>query len=295
MADKTGLPTQTDIIIGYYTRTAGQYLNYGGYADMPGLYALHSGFYPEGLASDLTHRAAIAEMDHRIMSWLGLEEDKAYRIADLGCGTGVITFLLAWLYPEIQVDGVTLVPVQVEAALKYQTSVGVKNATIHQGDFSALDFPDNTFDRVLFVESLTHAGKILPVLQEAFRVLKPGGLLHFQETLQRTPADGELQRLSLDTYKAGFFMPDYPLFATFQSWLKEAGFSDISTADITANVYPSALEIGNHAQMRLDEGVPMSPLERLQRQACVQLRDLMRGYLTGTNLIGYFTIQAIKP
>jgi len=295
MDTPNGLPSQTQIIIGYYTRTAQQYQNYGGYTDMPGLYSLHSGFYPRGLNSGLSHMGAIAEMDSRIIGWLKLEEGVAYRIADLGCGTGANAFLIGFLYPDSQIDGVTLVPVQYETARNYQIQTGIMNVTIHQGDFAAVNFPDNTFDRVMFIESLTHAESIRTVLHEAFRILKPGGVLHFQETLQRHPARGGVQRLALETYKAGFFMPDYPLLTTFERWLEEVGFDDVTTTDYTHNVYPSALEIGDHAQMRLDEAKPMSPLEKLQREACVQLRDLMRGYINGINLIGYYVIQAVKP
>lgn len=295
MGNSSGLPSQTQIIIGYYTRTAQQYSNYGRYEDMPGLYSLHSGFYPRGLNSGLSHMEAIAEMDSRIIGWLRLEAGVPYRIADLGCGTGANAFLIGFLYPDSQVDGVTLVPVQYEAARNYQIQMGITNVTIHQGDFAAVDFPNNTFDRVMFIESLTHAESMLAVLREAFRVLKPGGVLHFQETLQRHQARGGLQRLALETYKAGFFMPDYPLLTTFLSWLEVVGFADVTTTDYTPNVYPSAMEIGDHAQMRLDEAKPMSPLEKLQREACVQLRDLMRGYNDGTNLIGYYVIQAAKP
>jgi len=100
-------------------------------------------------------------------------------ILDVGGGTGVYS---RWLLEQgYKVDLVELVPLHVELAKQKMSSVsGVSNWSAVTGDARNLDFPDDTMDALLLMGPLYHFQKQedrLEALSEAFRVLKPGGLL----------------------------------------------------------------------------------------------------------------------
>jgi len=94
---------------------------------------------------------------------------KGGKLLDLGCGTGFIINLARDLFDEIH--GLDVTPAMLE---KIDTSRG--NITLHNTNAERLPFGDGVFDVVTGYAFLHHLEDFRPVLREAFRVLKPGGL-----------------------------------------------------------------------------------------------------------------------
>ncbi|MBT2499459.1 methyltransferase domain-containing protein [Agromyces sp. ISL-38] len=90
------------------------------------------------------------------------------RVLDVGCGSGEFLTLLADLGAEAV--GVDPAPGMVAIARR-----SLPNADIREGDFSALPWPDGTFDVVTAVNALQFADDMVAALREATRVLQPGG------------------------------------------------------------------------------------------------------------------------
>ena len=90
-------------------------------------------------------------------------------------------------------------------------------------------------------------------------------------------------------------MPAYEeSFETFLERLRVGGFSLITIRDVTANVFTSAKLIGDHAERKLTTEPNAPGTVKFRRKGCVYLRDLMVGYKSGNNIIGYFFITARK-
>jgi ubiquinone/menaquinone biosynthesis C-methylase UbiE len=92
-----------------------------------------------------------------------------------------------------------------------------------RGDAQALPFPDETFDRVINVESSHCYPKPEIFLQEVYRVLRPGGYLlmsDFRDTADTVPPSTESR-------------------ATLLSQMKQPGFEIQTLEDITPNVLAS--------------------------------------------------------
>ena len=55
--------------------------------------------------------------------------------------------------------------------------------TVREGDFHHLAsiYPANSFDRILFLETICHAQDYKQVLEQAWKVLKPGGFLYIKD------------------------------------------------------------------------------------------------------------------
>ena len=97
---------------------------------------------------------------------LGLPGSDHPRILDLACGSG---YALSKL-PKGSV-GVDINPRHVKAARS-----NAPNAKIVQGDIKNTPFTKNSFDLVLAIEIFEHIPDSPKVIDEVWRVLKPGGL-----------------------------------------------------------------------------------------------------------------------
>lgn len=96
-------------------------------------------------------------------------------LLDLGCGPGSITAGLAEAVAPGTVTGLDINPsVIASARAAHGGPVGL-SFTI--GDAGALPFADATFDAVFAHALLQHAHSPIAVLREAFRVLRPGGVI----------------------------------------------------------------------------------------------------------------------
>jgi ubiquinone/menaquinone biosynthesis C-methylase UbiE len=89
-------------------------------------------------------------------------------IADLGCGSGVFTSLLA--KAGFTATGVDLSPRMIELARKLHPG-----STFLEGDVESLPFEDETFDDVLLSGILHHLPDPTACIREVRRILKPGG------------------------------------------------------------------------------------------------------------------------
>jgi ubiquinone/menaquinone biosynthesis C-methylase UbiE len=96
-------------------------------------------------------------------------------VLEVGCGTGVLTRVLA-NWPEVG----TVVGVDVASSLlsrARELAADLPNVTFQEADGRSLPFEDETFDVVVFDSTLTHVPGPERALAEAFRVLRPLGSL----------------------------------------------------------------------------------------------------------------------
>lgn len=104
--------------------------------------------------------------------------------------------------------------------------------TVVHGSFEDIPEPDQRFDVVWSQDAILHAGDRDLVLEEAFRVLKPGGHLVFTDPMQADDVpDGVLQpvydRIHLESLGS---------FASYREAAARAGFEVVSITDLTGHL-----------------------------------------------------------
>lgn len=97
------------------------------------------------------------------------------RVLDVGCGTGVLTRLLARWPSVASVVGVDPAPALLEKARA--AAAGMPNASFREGDGRSLPFDGATFDVVTSDSMLSHVPGPERAVEEAHRVLRAGGCL----------------------------------------------------------------------------------------------------------------------
>ena len=104
-------------------------------------------------------------------------------ILDAGCGVcGPAIFFAK--NKKITIEAMTISPIQVrEAQTRVRAQRMENQITVREGDFHHLAsiYPANSFDRILFLETICHAQDYKQVLEQAWKVLKPGGFLYIKD------------------------------------------------------------------------------------------------------------------
>ncbi|HEY9773113.1 MAG TPA: class I SAM-dependent methyltransferase [Planktothrix sp.] len=109
------------------------------------------------------------------------------RVLDAGCGVGGPAIDFAKRL-NISIDGITISEVQAKLACEKIASQGLSDRIkIRVGDYAKLGsiYKMQSFDAVIFLESLGHSADPVKPIRSAFEVLKPGGFIYIKDYFQR--------------------------------------------------------------------------------------------------------------
>jgi SAM-dependent methyltransferase len=119
-----------------------------------------------------------------LVPWLHRHVDYAgcARVLEVGCGVGAQLRVLARRFPATHFTGLDAAPEQLERARHLLAAdLATGRVDLAQGSAYALPFPAASFDGAFFCWVFEHLDKPAVALQEAARVLKPGGVLYASE------------------------------------------------------------------------------------------------------------------
>lgn len=125
---------------------------------------------------------------HLVNEWIpsltGIEDKlkDAAKVADVGCGHGASTILMAKAYPNSQFFGFDSHPASVENARDRAEKAGVSDRVKFEVA-TAQDFPDGPFDLVCFFDCLHDMGDPEGASKHAFETLKPDGSILLVEPM----------------------------------------------------------------------------------------------------------------
>ncbi|MGN6646107.1 MAG: SAM-dependent methyltransferase [Cytophaga sp.] len=204
--------------------------------DLNKSHSLHYGYWDPTVKN---FREALAKINQVLAEKAKI--GKGTTVLDAGCGVGGSVLWLA-KNKEAIVTGITLSNKQAARANQSIKQSGLENqARIDVQDFTKTTFDTASFDVVWAIESVCHAENKNAFIQEAWRLLKPGGRIILADFFVNAdaallPADQK----AIDTWAHGWAVPFFEKKNNFISMLKDAGFTSVETSDITENILPSA-------------------------------------------------------
>ena len=117
------------------------------------------------------------EVGNRLFQWTDDFADTSIKIADLGCGTGIITAKLAQAFPQARLLGIDIADSMIQYA--QNSFAEEKNLNFITADADNLPFENNSFDIIFSNLMLQWSLNLKNTFAELRRVLKPQGSLIF--------------------------------------------------------------------------------------------------------------------
>ena len=183
------------------------------------LYNQRSNSYDEGDFHPL--------LAHHLIKHIGIHSGQ--KILDIATGTGLVAIEAAQLVgPSGQVVGVDISTGLLKVAQRKSYSAGLSNVEFVVADAENLDFPDNSFDRVLCCSALPLMTNVPADLRLWHRFLKPDGLIGLQVFAETAFVGGVVLKRVAQRYGVSLVFSD--LTGTEEkcyTLLREAGFEDV--------------------------------------------------------------------
>jgi MPBQ/MSBQ methyltransferase len=223
----------------YYEEAGPDYFSWSPHFNM------HFGFFRWGM-NPLSREAMLEQMNQEIMHRLHLTSKPTARVLDMGCGLGATLRSFARRLPDADLNGITLVPWQLEQGCQLNRSCPEGNSiTLTLGDYEHTTEPFASFDAVYALESscYAHGADKSAFLHEAYRLLRPGGRIVVADGFL---GPGKLRGPQKSLYRK---LCDCWVIDTlgevdkFTRELERLGFSDIVVEKMQSRVTPSVLHV----------------------------------------------------
>jgi MPBQ/MSBQ methyltransferase len=219
------------------------------YAAWSAAFNMHFGFFHWGM-NPFRREAMLEEMNRQVFDRLDLENEffaHAHpRILDMGCGLGATLRSFAHRLPCADLVGITLVPWQLEQGrFMNEFSAESKHITLTLGDYEHTEMQGESFDAVFALESscYAHSANKSAFLQEAHRVLRPGGRIVVADGFL---GPGKLRGPQRHIYRKlcdCWVIDTLGEVDAFQRELENVGFREIVIEQMQARVTPSVLHV----------------------------------------------------
>ena len=198
-------------------------------------FSLHYGYYD---ADHRRHKAAVLNMNRVLAEQARVKQGD--KILDAGCGVGGSCLWLAEHY-DVQCTGINISEYQLSRARKLAKKKNLDSRIDYQvRSYLDTGFEDNTFDVVWGMESVCYAENKKEFLEEAYRILKPGGRVAVADGFLNDINPEERYEGMLRDWLDGWAVPNLWGQERFKKDLADIGFKNISLTDGSKNVVPSS-------------------------------------------------------
>jgi tocopherol O-methyltransferase len=210
-------------IIDYYRDTENAYKDSW---DLNNSLAIHYGYWDNKVK---TFPQSLIRMNEVMMETAGIKKND--HVLDAGCGVGGSSIFLASVL-GCRVTGITLSERQADQAAANAKKKGVEGlVNFNPMNYCKTSFPDASFDVVWGCESTCYADTKEDFIQEAYRLLKPGGRLVVADGFVSAweNNDNPIIRNWLDGWQVNYLETPQ----RFEQFMQQAGFSHIQYNNIS--------------------------------------------------------------
>jgi ArsR family transcriptional regulator len=152
-------------------------------------------------------------------------------VADLGAGEGLISQLIA--HRAARVWCIDNSPRMVEVGTELARKNGLANLTYKLGDIESVPLPDQSVELAILSQALHHAVHPQAAVNEAFRILRPGGQLVVLDLKEHTFE--QARELYADVW-LGFRE------SVLHGYLKQAGFQQVAVTVVSRETVEPCFE-----------------------------------------------------
>lgn len=244
---------------------------------------VHQGYW-HGEDDDASNQVATEQLTDLVIAQSGLADGD--RVLDIGCGVGSPAIRLAETVP-VEIVGISNTRSQIEEASRRAAAIGLDpRVRFEFADALDLPFPEDSFDVVWMIELLAVLDRER-ALDQAWRVLRPGGRLVLTDQLLIAAPTGENRR-QIEAYFAA--TPATLLDADgYRALLAAVGFDMADVIDVSDNTRRTAVRMIEAVDRRHDEliasyGRGITPLLEMFRSPVPLLPEL-----------GYAVLSCRKP
>jgi ubiquinone/menaquinone biosynthesis C-methylase UbiE len=138
-----------------------------------------------------TLEETLATIDDKAIEQSAQEHQRAPRLLDVACGTGVLLSLLHEQFPDAElsgVDGSRDMLLQAHQRLSAVSSLRLEHAIIGPGEQTGLPFPPDNFDLITCTNALHNLADPMNTIAGFRRLLTPAGQLVIEDYARRSPA-----------------------------------------------------------------------------------------------------------
>lgn len=207
------------------------------------------------------------------------------KILDAGCGVGGTALYIAQT-TGASVWGISLDPKQIQLAKHYARQRHIAPLTHFSAqDYTHTNFPDNYFDVVYGIESICYASPKTTFLKEAYRILRPGGVVIIHDGyLTHLPKTPQEQRI-LSNFTWSFVLPPMITKDHMHRDMTKTGFIHNTSITMLKKVLPSVRYFrrwGILTQLvcMISQYIPVKPVQAIYHNY-LAIKSAEEGYRVG--------------
>jgi microcystin synthetase protein McyJ len=250
---------------------------------------LSFGYWASGTTDYVTAAKALVD---ELKKRMGLGSDS--RLLDVACGMGAQDAYLMETTPVASIDAIDVTWPHVVATRERVAKAGFAGRVhVHHGTATALPFPDASFSHVLSIEGPEHFHTRELFMREAFRVLRPGGVMVVSDYALTHDPRNVLEQALVDFVGWLWRVPkeNHDTNARYQEKLERAGFRDVGIENVGKDVIPGYY----FSHMKPEERERVAKLRGWKTRLFGPLIDWGVYKTFDIGAVEYVLVRAVKP